>query len=385
MPPQITTLPSGPQSRLPWANLLLAILFFLGCAGPPVLAAPLIDDRAITLKSPRDIAERRRELIQFIWGKDGWPKSNRPSVVRTNVPSPVRHLTHLARVDELRFALSQGTPALENLAYHFIPAQPNGELVIVHHGHACTFDDDPSPTNNIGYGLQRTIHGLLREGYGVLAVYMPRQRPGDCGGSHDALYQLPTPGNPMRFFLEPVAISLNYLQARRQRRADRFPRYRTFHMTGLSGGGWTTTVYAAIDPTIQCSVPIAGTLPLYLRTGGSIGDREQFDPAFYKIAGYPDLYVLGAAGRDRRQVQVLVRRDDCCFGQAQHGSGPEGHNYEEALRDYANRVTARVDELGAGEFRLNIDEHAPSHMISHQTIQQILLPALRLRKETVRP
>ena len=203
----------------------------------------------------------------------------------------------------------------EGLAYHFIPQHPNGELVIVHQGHACTLDDDPSPAE-VGYGLQRTIAALLREGYGVLGVFMPHMRPGDCTGGHDALMQLSTTGSPLKYFLEPVAISLNHLKTRS--RSGQFPKYRAFHMVGLSGGGWTTTVYAAIDPTIRCSFPVAGTFPLYLRIGGSVGDREQYETSFYGLAGYPDLYILGAHGRGRKQVQILVRRDDCCFGQAQH-------------------------------------------------------------------
>jgi hypothetical protein len=260
------------------------------------------------------------------------------------------------------------------MAYHFIAEQPNRELVVIHHGHACTLDDDPSP-NDVGYGLQRTIHALLREGYGVLGVFMPHMRPGDCTGNHDAMFQTNTVGSPIKYFLEPTAISLNHLKT--GNRAGGFPRYRAFHMTGLSGGGWTTTVYAAIDPTIRCSLPVAGTIPLYLRTKGSVGDREQFEPTFYGLAGYPDLYVLGAQGRGRHQVQILVRRDDCCFGEAQHDAESSGMAYADAMRAYERRVQMALQKIGNGSFRLEIDERAPSHMISHHAIEDVLLPELR--------
>src|SRR5439155_16801794 len=118
--------------------------------------------------------------------------------------------------------------------------------------------------------------------------------------------------------------------------------YHDFHMTGLSGGGWATTIYAAIDPTIRCSFPVAGTIPLYLRTKGSVGDREQFEPTFYGIAGYPDLYILGAQGRGRKQVQILVRRDDCCFGEAQHDVQSSGMAYAESLREYESLVAGAL-------------------------------------------
>jgi hypothetical protein len=333
-------------------------------------SAELLDDRQITIHTAAAVAERRQALITYLWGSEGFPSQRLPDVV-ANAGTPVKELEGVERVDELRI---DQAPGLQALAYHFIPRQPNGELVILHHGHACTFDDDPSP-EDIGFGMQRTIKALLREGYAVLGVFMPHKRPGDCTGGHDAMFELPTTGNPMKYFLEPTAISLNYLKTRST--SDHFPTYRAFHMVGLSGGGWTTTVYAAIDPTIRCSFPIAGTIPLYLRSRGSVGDREQTDAAFYRLAGYPDLYILGASGKGRRQIQILGRRDNCCFGEAQHDPTTTGMTYAEAMHEYESRVQAAAREIGDASFRLEIDETAPSHMISNHTIQDILLPELR--------
>ena len=335
-----------------------------------VESAELIDDGAITIHSAREVTEKRRALIQYLWGTEGFPSRRLPNIL-TNVASPVKQLSDLARVDEFRIDMAAG---LQGLAYHFIPRRPNRELVVVHHGHACTLDDDPSPAD-MGYGLQRTINALLREGYGVLGVFMPHMQPGDCTGGHEAMFQMKTTGSPLKYFLESTAVSLNYLKTRS--RAGRFPNYRTFHMTGLSGGGWTTTVYAAIDPTIRCSFPVAGTIPLYLRTGGSVGDREQFEVSFYGIAGYPDLYILGAHGRGRKQVQILVRHDDCCFGQAQHDAKSSGMAYADAMREYEIRIRTALKEIGLSSYRLEIDEIAPSHMISHHAIEDVILPELR--------
>jgi len=339
-------------------------------------AAPaLVDDHEITLRSSRAIEARRKSLIQFIWGSDGFPHRRQPDLVLTNITHPVHHLTSLERVDELRINLS---PGLEGLVYHFIPSHPNGELVVVHHGHACSLDDDPTPSE-FGFGLQRTIHALLREGFGVLGVFMPRMRPGDCTGGHDKLFEIPTTGSGLRYFLEPTAIGLNHVRS--QNRSSRIQRYRDFHMIGFSGGGWTTTIYAAIDPTIKQSFPVAGTIPLYLRSGGSVGDLEQFLPAFYQLAGYPDLYILGAHGRSRSQVQILVRRDDCCFGEAQHDKNRTGLPYKEAMLAYEQRVQAALKSAGRGAFWVEIDESAPSHMISPQTIDHIILPQLKALRD----
>jgi len=50
--------------------------------------------------------------------------------------------------------------------------------------------------------------------------------------------------------------------------------------------------------------------------------------------------------------------------------------YAEAMHEYENRVQAALKKIG-GSFRLEIDETAPSHMISHHTIEEVLLPELR--------
>src|SRR5205085_9695406 len=138
------------------------------------------------------------------WGKEGFPERRFPEVVQTNAASPVKQLSHLSRVDEFRIKMA---PGLQGLAYHFIADKPNRELVVVHHGHACTFDDDPSP-KDVGYGLHRTIQALLREGYGVLGVFMPHMRPGDCVGGHDDMFLTQTVGSPIKYFLEPTALGL---------------------------------------------------------------------------------------------------------------------------------------------------------------------------------
>ncbi len=347
-----------------WAIFLSTIL--------SVRSAELLDDRAITVHSASEITNRRTALIHYLWGSNDLPR-RLPDKTITNIACPVRPLEHLERVDELRIELA---PGLQGLAYHFLAAQPNGELVIVHHGHACTLDDDPSPLD-LGYGLWRTIQGLLREGYGVLGVFMPHMRPGDCSGGHEAMFEAKSSGSPIRLFLEPTAISLNYLKDPNLANRDHFPRYHAFHMIGLSGGGWTTTIYAAIDPSIRCSFPVAGTIPLYLRSGGSVGDREQFEPSFYRLAGYPDLYILGAFGPGRKQVQILVRRDDCCFGAAQHDAKAAGLPYADAMHEFETRVRQVLKNIGGGSFRLAIDEQAPSHMISHWTIDEVLLRELK--------
>ena len=202
--------------------------------------------------------------------------------------------------------------------------------------------------------MQRTINSLLSDGYSVLAVFMQHMNyvlPNDCGvPSHDEMFQtLHTEGSVMKFFMEPVAVSLNYLQTPEPRRS--VPTYQDFSMVGLSGGGWTTVVYAAIDPRIKLSFPVAGSLPLYLRFPASEGDTEQNLAPFYRIAGYPDLHVMGSDGAGRRQVQILNRRDDCCFGEQFHRADLTGMSFDRAVHSYEWRVRDTLSTLGAGSFR----------------------------------
>jgi hypothetical protein len=348
---------------------------FLSFAFASSGVAPL-DDHLITINSPADITTKRNALIQFIWGIGGFPSDKLPSSVIKNVQSPVAGLNNLERVDQLSTVMDAGELGL---AYHFIPQRKNNRLVVVHQGHACTFDDSASPAD-LDSGMQRTINGLLSDSYSVLAVYMPHEKPNDCAvdrlppdtPSHDSMFaNIKTTGSVMKFFLEPVAVCLNYL--RTEAAAENFPEYDDFNMIGLSGGGWTITVYAAIDPTITLSFPVAGTIPLYLRFGESVGDMEQLLNSFYQIAGYPDLYVLGSFGAGRKQMQILNRHDSCCFGEAQHSVLNTGTSWDQAMRRTESDVRRALLNLGAnGSFRLEIDETATGHMISHKAVSVIL-------------
>jgi hypothetical protein len=242
--------------------------------------------------------------------------------------------------------------------------------VVVHHGHGCRFD-------GVGdqYNLDETVRQLLRTGFAVVAMRMPLfQSPSQCGhdaddSSHDELIQrrLRT-GSPLKFFLEPVARVLNYLESAHSE-------YHEFNMLGLSGGGWTTTIYSALDPRIVQSFPVAGSIPLYLRASPYPDDLEQYYAPFYAIAGYKDMYLLGSLEAGRRQTQILNRDDDCCFGEKQHHVGPQP--YLEAVNTYAQDVEARMLRIGAGgTFRLVIDETSHVHQISYWAIATQILPAL---------
>ena len=115
------------------------------------------------------------------------------------------------------------------------------------------------------------------------------------------------------------------------------PRYPTVHMVGRSGGGWATTIYAALDWRILRSVSIAGTLPIELRLPDldgrdDLGDWEQYGPHVLRLVSYQDLYEAASGlGLDssRRHVQIYNEYDECCF------SGMKG---QLASEDYSGHI-----------------------------------------------
>ena len=332
------------------------------------------DDRELKIHSPADAARMKLGIIRAIWGKDRIP--DRSDVfVTPNVQSPLNPASSVSRVDRIEVPVeihgAYGSEPIKDLAYLFVPVSRNNRLVIINPGHSCTIKADPKEEH--GFRVEETITGLLQAGFDVLAVFMPHVTDTACILDHCSIINTRLgPGDypstfGLRFFLEPEIVSLNYLLQHNK--------YQNVNMVGLSGGGWTTNLLAAIDDRIRYSFSVAGSMPLYYRYGTSMGDIEQFLPGMYRdIAGYPDLYVLGALGKGRKQVQILNRHDDCCFGEKQHN--PE-RKYDTDLRTFEQSVIERLNTLGArGHYYLAIDEEAPCHQISGYALNEVILKEL---------
>ena len=371
------------------------------------------DDSAIRITSPSLLASTRSGLLANIFNSSALPNPTIPAanihlnVSPSTVPAALRgelsgllaQLSNVKRVDMLEYPMkdTNGNLVFTSLGWHFIPSSgAKNKMVIVHQGHDTTFMD-PVPGQDAGgtggRNLAATISALLFEGYSVFAMYMPLYRPDNTSSlSHWNLMNTVSPqggGSGTRFFMEPVRAFLRYLQT--QSASGGFPQYTDFSMTGISGGGWTTTVYAAIDPTIELSFPVAGSIPLYLRcpTNGAATynhDAEQFQGhGIYSIAGYQDLYILGATGISsngfaRHQTQVLNRQDDCCFGQGEQAAqlGP----WDASVNHYELAVRNEVYQLGqGGMFRVDIDENKATadgkhHLVGHGEIFRTILGEL---------
>jgi hypothetical protein len=128
--------------------------------------------------------------------------------------------------------------------------------------------------------------------------------------------------SPLQYFLDTPIVALNTFLAQN-------PAPTSITAMGVSGGGWTVTLLAALDTRIGRSVQIAGTLPLPLRNShvNEHGDWEQRLPGLTAGEGqldYLDLYLMGADG-GRSQLQINNEFDTCCF------SGTKDEKYAEHL------------------------------------------------------
>jgi hypothetical protein len=243
--------------------------------------------------------------------------------------------------------------------YLFHPHNSNGKLFIYHSGHcAGTNTVEDILGNNGGTEPGIVIPGLLKEGYTVLAVpmiYYGFSIPNglSCGSDgHNNLFNQGHYPFPLSFFFKPLIASLNQVNR---------SNYSAIYMCGLSGGGWTTSVYPAIDSSISYSFPVAGSWPLPLNTlYNSGGDNEQYyPPLFQQLLDYHELYTLGCLAPARKMVQINNRYDACCF------AGEFQHIY------YADSVTNALRGTGA-VYRFYLDETETGHQISKRALNIML-------------
>ena len=298
--------------------------------------------RLITLTSESELLARRDELIRYVWRDEGFPQQVPTSIMENIADADFSGLDNLKRIDQITVVMDHG---INSIVYLFHPERDNHKLMIYHQGHRGGF--------LLG---KETIAYFLGKGYSVAAFAMPllgmNNRPvvelprfGRLRlHTHDHLRYLDTATfSSLRFFLEPVAMLLNYVEQEHN--------FQSVSMMGVSGGGWTTTLYAAVDPRMAYSYAVAGTLPLYLSSEVEIGDYEESLPEFYRIANYPELYLLGSYGEGRHQVQILNYSDPCCFG---------GIGY----LSYEPVVVQALAALGAGSFEVYLDTTHHDHAIS---------------------
>lgn len=296
-----------------------------------------------------NIQSKRNELINHLWLNS--PFDILPSKVETNIfDSRYSDLENLKQIDKILIIMDHD---VNSVAYLFLPINSNNELIIYHEGHSGDF-----------FNGKYIIQKFLDNGYPVIAFSMPllgmNNQPmvesenfGKIYLSSHNHFQLidNTDFSSMKFFIEPIIVSLNHISQNYD--------FKIFRMVGISGGGWTTNIVSAIDDRIKHSYSVAGSIPFFLRTSPSdLGDYEQVNSDFYRIANYLELYILSSFGDDRRFIQIFNYNDPCCFS---------GDNY----KIYLDVIQKKLNELGSGHFSAYSDYTHSEHKISDFAIQLI--------------
>lgn len=197
-------------------------------------------------------------------------------------------------------------------------------LIIYHLGHGYTGNDELNFYNE-----------AIKNGFDILIIGMPgltininyNQFPAKFSKNGNFLdlqlngFGSQSHGN-YRFFydkknpnLDPISlfISGNYYLINKLA-----PKYDNIIMVGLSGGGWSTSIIAALNTNIAASWSYAGSIPLAFRINGSnTGDWEQIESSIWRDYDYWDFYILSLVdknGKFRRSHSLVHHdKDKCCF------------------------------------------------------------------------
>lgn len=252
-------------------------------------------DELMGLPVVDDYDTRLAALRAYVWGTPALP---------TTLP------TYAADVVEARFA-SVGADKIDLLTFAtpFATTQYAWRLrhTIAPAVAVCLWN--PGHQSNFVASSLEVMADLYAGGVDVVSMAMPFEgdnTDGFYGGvlnDHDDLQAVEADRvilgySALRLFCDPVVQTLNQLASA----------YAKVAMAGLSGGGWTACVAAALDRRLGYSFQINGSVP-HFRRDSNVGDWEQSSPgAFYSIAPYEHLYIMGAY-RGRTAIQILSEYD----------------------------------------------------------------------------
>jgi len=312
----------------------------------------------IAVSDPANAADLRGAIQAYIWGDSGWTRHSpidfqKNIDLRADLKEEYIEIPHLRSADKLTIHLRHG---FTSVVYVLHPLKSNNSRVpvIYHSGHQIVCFHEDRHTNDTGAYAISVLDFFLDKGFDVVGISMPLvgynyhpQEVKENGktfriAGHDELFQLE---NPFYYFLEPVRATIDFLSSEE--------RYKRFIMMGLSGGGWTTTVYSALDDRIWLSFPVAGSIPNALRVSSQdVGDKEQNMADFYNRFNYSTLYTLAAEGPGRLSCQILNEKDECCYAL-------NGDDY------WVPNVQLRLAQMHEpGQFHFLFDRNAPFHKVS---------------------
>lgn len=273
------------------------------------------EDDLFTISSMEEAEALRGEAIEIIWGSAGIDEIETSTSLAVK-SEPAERLASIFDADVVELYWPDAPLGIDGEAYFLKRYQGARCLVVYNDGH----HDGVSAG---GDGSHRLINDAFDLGCDVVIFPSPVlglhretiEFDSDIGrfryqASHRPFAFAPSPerGHGLRYMLDPLRLALNW--------AMREEEYDVVAMAGLSGGGWTTTVYTALDLRIDFSMSVAGSIPVNMRALDyrSWGDWEQTAEGFFDRVRYGDLYLLTAIGDGRGAIHAYIFNDTCCFG-----------------------------------------------------------------------
>jgi cephalosporin-C deacetylase-like acetyl esterase len=243
-------------------------------------------------------AQKFRKHILEDLAYHGWPQDwihSAPRFVQTDVIET----SHGYRIRKFRY---QVVPGLESTAILYEPQNTNGRVPAILNlvGH------DPLG-NATEYEQKRCINFAKQ---GILALSLGWPGFGELGqpeNNHDFGGQLDLVGShSLGYFYLIMRRGLDYLETLPQTDTKRLG------VTGLSGGGWQTTVLSSLDERVSVMVEVAGFGSMESNLTRPTDTQEVEETATDLLQGF-DYTFLAAMRAPRPTLLMHNQQDDCCF------------------------------------------------------------------------
>lgn len=267
---------------------------------------------SMTIAAPSDVILKRKQLSQAIWGSD---TPQPPSLTNTfpgngNAGELAPTYFNKTPLTSIWLGFSMERNVWARTYYATFPGSTC--LMIVNGGHAEGFFNTQNLPKFSIPGVDALVRSLAGKPCDIILNSMPLQGENRFAASyvninpdvntHDQLALLkPAIGSPLKYFLGPALSTLNYALSQRS--------YDKIGAVGISGGGWETSMLAAIEPRIQRSYAVAGSVPLSYRAMVPEGDWEQYNIPI----DYLDIYAMSVAETGRKSFLFYNGKDPCCF------------------------------------------------------------------------